>query len=141
MVYKGVCLLNPLQHNTLTLVDNYPSSRSEIRCRQMAQGIPLWNRKLETEHEPEFAIVILGAILFLISHIAPLHYCSYFTSLMGRWLRRIFSAGNGHLETKYPISQTFVRSAPLNSTGVTQQKLRADSGPVSTCISCCNSLI
>lgn len=39
MVCKGVCLLNPLQHNTLMLVDNYPSSRSEIRCRETAQEI------------------------------------------------------------------------------------------------------
>lgn len=70
LVYKGGFLLtpSPLPSITLISVDSYPSSSSEISYREIAQGLPRWYRKLETEQEPEFAILILSAILFLISH-------------------------------------------------------------------------
>lgn len=57
----------------------------------MEQGVLRWSRKIETEQEPEFAILIVNAIIFLISQISPLHYCFYFTSVMVKCLWRRFS--------------------------------------------------
>lgn len=108
----------------------------------MAQGVPRWCKKLETGEEPELAILILNAILFLISHVAPLHYCFYFTSLMGKWLRRTFSVRQWASRDQIPnFTIIFFCLTPLHFAGVRQQKLRADFDPVSTCFSCSYSLI
>lgn len=56
----------------------------------MAQGVPRWPRKLETEQELEFAISLLSAILFVLSNTVPYHHHFYSTSLMGQWLWRTF---------------------------------------------------
>lgn len=67
----------------------------------MEQGVLRWSRKIETEQEPEFAILIVNAIIFLISQISPLHY---FFILLLSWLNvygEDFLPGNRHLVRKY----------------------------------------